>query len=325
MKDYRLELINNQMKLRAITDVLSQCPVIALDIETVDWWDRKREKIALIQFAFRTGNSIKIAVIDTLAGLDLEYLRAPLENKKIIKAIHNAAFDANKLSAFFKIQTAPIFDTMIAARRSGEKKYSLQAQSAIQLNIHLDKSVQRSDWSRRPLDIKQLDYAARDAFATFLLYEHQVKRSLTGHYQLKVSSDKSVQGALPLEESLLAPDIETVPLPEQSDLQKLKTPAADLSAKISAAGLAILGVIAKLPERYSPDQLAVSTGADNRVGITGWILDRTLGRESDVDESTVKLLIAQLNEHGLIEVMDGRRLQATAKGEQLWENMNIRY
>lgn len=46
--DYQLSIINGQQKLSDLADQLESIPVIALDIETIEWWNRQREQIALI-------------------------------------------------------------------------------------------------------------------------------------------------------------------------------------------------------------------------------------------------------------------------------------
>src|SRR5215218_848323 len=130
-------------ELTALTSRLESAPALALDIETVNWWDRRVERVALIQLAFREGHRVRVAVVDALAGLDLEALRAPLESGAVTKAIHNAAYDAARLSRHFRIHTSPIHDTMLAARRGGEKRYSLQAQAQTHLGLRLDKGEQR--------------------------------------------------------------------------------------------------------------------------------------------------------------------------------------
>ena len=138
---------------------------MSLDIETIEWWNRQREQVALIQLAFRPDRKIKVAVIDTLAEINIDSLRSCLESNSTIKVIHNAAFDAVKLHKFYQMNVSPVFDTMLASRRNGEKKYSLAAQAALHLNLQLDKSSQSSDWSRRPLNLGQITYAALDAVA----------------------------------------------------------------------------------------------------------------------------------------------------------------
>ena len=143
--DFTVGFIKEQSRLQKLAELLTETAAFALDIETVDWWIRHRERVALIQIAFRHQGQIKVAVIDAHAVLDLADLRCPLEETSILKIIHNAAFDATRLAKHYNFNVTPIHDTMAAARRSGEKKYSLQAQAALHLNLALTKSLQNSD------------------------------------------------------------------------------------------------------------------------------------------------------------------------------------
>jgi hypothetical protein len=319
MPDYRLEIVNRQPALERTVETLMTRSVFALDIETVEWWNRNREKVALIQFAYRAREEVKVIIVDTLADCDVAILRSPLESVEVVKAIHNAAFDATKLFAHYRIETAPIHDTMLAARQSGEKKCSLQAQAAAHLNIHLNKGAQRSDWSRRPLDLKQIDYAARDAFSTLLLYENQIRRNLAGRYLLKGKNQSLNQLDLPLGPSGGADS--ALPNRLQKSEEKAKSSSIDRNlSDLSAASSAILGIVSQLPNRYSPEQLSVSVGAD-RVGIAGWIVDRFLGRETDFDEETAKLVISDLCERRLMRMTEYRRLEATEQGFKIWKQL----
>jgi hypothetical protein len=294
-----------------LTDRLNSTPVFALDIETVNWWNRYQERIALIQIAFRAGQQQpKVAVIDTLAKLDLTPLKTPLELNSVTKVIHNAVFDATRLSNHLQFKVTPVYDTMAAARRSGEKRYSLKAQAATHLNLHLDKTGQQSDWSRR-----QIHYAALDAVAALLLYENQIKRKLDGAFRLK-EKVISQQAALPLTDT---PETSVSRVAENRhsvNAEKNYSPETDLPL----AQLALLGIITELPSRYHPDQLSVSVGSE-RVGLAGWIIDRTLGSDADLDEATAKLEIADLCERGLAEITPTRKLEATEKGANLWKRL----
>jgi hypothetical protein len=314
--NYRITLINDQPRLQTFSESLGSVAALALDIETINWWSPQTEQVALIQIAYRVVDELRITVIDALAPLDPTILRRPLELNATTKVMHNAAFDAVRLARHYKISTAPIHDTLLAARRSGEKRYSLKAQVEKHLNLPLDKGAQQSDWSLRPLDPKQLSYAAMDAVAALLLYEHQVSRGLKGDYRLRAgSSDEQV--ALPLGNSLphtgqaeKRRPVEQPPQPQMS--------ADLLSANLSAASLALLGIITELPSRYSPEQLSVSVG-DDRVGLAGWIIDRIIGQDADVDEASAKLEIAGLCQRGLASITPTRRLEASESGRSIWQ------
>ena len=301
-----------------LIDHLASIPVIALDIETVNWWNRHQERIALVQIAFRVERQTKVVIIDALAKLDLEPLRLPLELETTTKVIHNAVFDATRLANHFRFKVAPIFDTMVAARRSGERRYSLKAQAETHLNLRLGKAAQRSDWSRRPLDAKQIYYAALDAFSTLLLYENQKGRKLNGFFQLK-DTTPSRRASLPL--------TNIAELQISSKNLDLKSAAGEndsrLKTDLSVSSIALLGIITELPGRYHPDQLAVSVGSE-RVGLAGWIVDRILGSDADLDEESAKLGIADLCEQNLVGITPTRRLEATTGGAHLWYQLKLR-
>ena len=315
--DFTLKFIKDADELQRLSDVLVTLPAFALDIETTEWWNRHRERIALIQIAFRTERGIKVFIIDALADFDLEPLRLPLEKSAVVKIIHNAAFDATRLHKHYDFSPDPIFDTMLAARRSGERKYSLKAQAETHLTLRLDKSAQTSDWSRRPLDNRQSYYAALDAFATLLLYENQMERGISSVYRLK-STAVSTQNLLPLDNS--PPD----KLPAEGEIftSADPLPTENFSAKsnLSETAIALLGIITELPTRYSPDALAASLGAE-RVGLAGWIIDRRLGEDAEPDEEEIKLAIDSLCEENLVRITETRRLESTVIGERLWQQM----
>src|SRR5262249_13908618 len=249
--------------------------------------------------------------IDALSGIDLEPLRRPLELSLQIKVIHNASFDAVKMSRHFRIMTSPIHDTMLAARRSGERRCSLQAQVEAHLGFQLDKTEQRGDWSRRPLSPEQINYASLDAVCTLLLYEKQIARGLRGDYELRVRVEKAQE---PL--TLLSDDLRIKPSDEIAP-EFIHT-AADLGG-LKPCAFPLLGVIAERGGRYSPEHLVASVCAD-RVGLAGWIIDHTIGAGADIDEAVAKQEIAALGEKGLARLSLSRKLEATDAGAKLWND-----
>lgn len=319
--DFTLKIIKDAGELERLSELLVTLTAFALDIETIEWWNRHRERIALIQIAFRAKEKIKVFVIDALADFDPAPLRLPLEKSSAVKVIHNAAFDAARLNKHYDFSLAPVFDTMLAARRSGERKYSLKAQAEMHLALPLDKSARTSDWSRRPLDNRQLYYAALDPFAALLLYENQSARGISGEYRLKPPA-VSNQNLLPLDD--LSPNLPLDNLTAEVEIPTAYDPVfaenSSPKSKLSEAEIALLGIITELPTRYSPDALAASLGAE-RVGLAGWIIDQRLGKDAEPDVEEVKMAVNGLCERKLIKITETRRLEATATGEQLWRTM----
>ena len=138
---------------------------------------------------------------------------------------------------------------MLAARRSGERRYSLRAQAAAHLGTALDKGEQQSDWSRRPLTPRQLHYAGMDAASTLLLYEHQLARGLTGEYRLRDAPEQT-QEVLPLDDA---------PLRSTGD---------------SVAPHAVADARASPKEVVSPYRACATRGGDR---VSGSLQPRTLG------------------------------------------------
>lgn len=317
MVNQTVEYVGTQDKLVAMIERINSASALALDIETINWWDREAERVALVQLGFReSGNPaepIRVAIIDPLVGLDLSALRHPLEVGMAMKAIHNASYDAVRLARHFGINTSPIFDTMLAARRSGEKKCSLKVQVATHLGFELDKTEQRSDWGRRPLTRDQLEYAALDASCTLLLYERQMQRGLRGDYELPQRTERpppATQSNLPLSDGALR-------IPTTAAIEKPRV-VFDESIELTPAAMALLGIVAELNGRYSPEQLAASVGSE-RIGLAGWIVDRVLGHDEDLDEATAKQEIAALCERGFLQISQSRRLEAATEAIEFWQ------
>ncbi len=102
--------------------------------------------------------------VDTLAeGIDLSPLFKLLENKNITKVFHAARQD---IEIFFNLTgkiPAPIFDTQIAAMVCGVGDcVSYKDLVTSLLGVTIDKGMRYTDWSKRPLDDRQIAYALTD-------------------------------------------------------------------------------------------------------------------------------------------------------------------
>ena len=152
--------------LEAVTRLQHES-IVGLDTET--YWDAtaKRSCVSLVQLAAPEGEAL---VIDALtAGVEL--LRPLVESPAILMAAHNARFDEGVLVGA-GLQPVGFVDTLRMARLAlSLESYSLASVSEHLFGIPLDKSLQTSNWRRRPLTKAQLSYAATDARVTLRVYE----------------------------------------------------------------------------------------------------------------------------------------------------------
>lgn len=127
-------------------------------------------KLCLIQVAFKDG----AAIIDPLEkGLNLDSFFEILTDPNVLKIFHAAHQDVEIFYHLSGQMPRPVFDTQIAASVCGFGRcisYDMLVQSITK--VELDKSSRLTDWTHRPLEEKQLEYALRDV--TFLIpcYEY---------------------------------------------------------------------------------------------------------------------------------------------------------
>ncbi|MCW8955414.1 MAG: ribonuclease D [Gammaproteobacteria bacterium] len=116
-------------------------------------------ELALIQL----GDEQHSACIDPLALQDFQPLLALFRNPNITKVFHAAGQDLEIFHHDFGCLPDPIFDTQIAATLLGYgEQIGYAALVKTCLDVELDKSQTRTDWMKRPLSDKQLEYAAND-------------------------------------------------------------------------------------------------------------------------------------------------------------------
>jgi ribonuclease D len=124
-------------------------------------------KICLLQFTIAENNYI----IDPFDSFDLNRLFNVLKDKTLI--IHGCDYDLRMLRSIYQFQPHAVYDTMIAARYLGWEHFGLGALFHRYYGIELDKSNQKANWSKRPLTIELLDYAALDTQFLLDIYKKQ--------------------------------------------------------------------------------------------------------------------------------------------------------
>ena len=123
-------------------------------------------RLALLQLAIDK----QCFVVDALRLHDLSPLAAVIADPSIIILLHGAGSDL-RVMAERGLNVAHYFDLEATSRSVfGQHESSLAAMLQRALHVRLDKSLQRTDWTRRPLPPAMVAYAARDAEMTLALY-----------------------------------------------------------------------------------------------------------------------------------------------------------
>ncbi|MEG3143990.1 ribonuclease D [Sphingomonas sp. RT2P30] len=118
-------------------------------------------ELCLIQIA----DTQEAAAIDPMApGLDLApLLELLVANDNVLKVFHAGGQDLEIIYNLTGKTPYPLFDTQVAAMALGQGEqvgYSNLVDSF--LGIQVDKGARFTDWSRRPLDARQIEYAIGD-------------------------------------------------------------------------------------------------------------------------------------------------------------------
>ena len=163
-----MELVQDNKSLLRITKLLKKNEVLFVDTEFLrnnTYWP----KLCLIQIKAKK----KIYLIDPLAkDINLEIIKEIFLDPSILKVFHSARQDIEVLMNVFNIIPWPIYDTQIAANfifTETDIGYSNLVEKFCE--IKLSKKYQVSDWSRRPLKDKQIEYAGLDVEYLPLLYK----------------------------------------------------------------------------------------------------------------------------------------------------------
>jgi hypothetical protein len=189
--------VERQQHLDALAASLARSDIIALDVEFVQVRARGPDdpphRLALLQLAATPG-APGAYVIDALRIPDLRALGEPLEDPRILKLFHGIGADARvlrtrNLEARHTLDLEAVSRSIFGQRESGLQTMLLRA-----CGVRLDKSLQRSDWTRRPLTPAMLGYAARDAEMTLVLYTW-----LRAHYPWAVALHLAPAEQAPLE------------------------------------------------------------------------------------------------------------------------------
>ncbi|CAA9504969.1 MAG: Ribonuclease D [uncultured Sphingomonas sp.] len=167
-------LITDTATLAALVERLARSPFVAVDTEFMrenTYWP----ELCLLQIA----STEEAAAIDPLAeGLDLTPLWDLLvDNEEVLKVFHAGGQDLEIVYNMTGKTPHPLFDTQVAAMALGfgeQVGYSNLIESM--LGHTLDKGARFTDWSRRPLDKRQIDYAIGDVTHLVTVFPRMVQK-----------------------------------------------------------------------------------------------------------------------------------------------------
>ncbi len=154
------DLITDTASLKKLCERLSKADFVCVDTEFMrenTYWP----ELCLIQIA----DGEEAAAIDPMApGIDMKPLLDLLvDNEDVLKVFHAGGQDVEIIFNLSGKTPHPIFDTqiaMMAVSQSEQIGYANLVESW--LGIVVDKGARFTDWSRRPLDARQIEYAIGD-------------------------------------------------------------------------------------------------------------------------------------------------------------------
>jgi ribonuclease D len=154
------DLITTTEELQDLCERLEKSEFVTVDTEFMrenTYWP----ELCLVQIA----NEEEAAAVDPLAdGIDLSPLLNLLtENEEVLKVFHAGGQDVEIIVNLTGKTPYPIFDTqiaMMAVSQSEQIGYANLVESW--LGITVDKGARFTDWARRPLTDRQIEYAIGD-------------------------------------------------------------------------------------------------------------------------------------------------------------------
>ncbi len=166
-------MITDTEALAAFCQTCASAPYVTIDTE----FHREKtyySQLCLIQIAYPGQGPETAVLVDALSpDLDLAPLYELFANKDVVKVFHAARQDLEIFFVEGGIFPEPFFDTQVAAMVCGfgdQVGYETLVRRISKAS--LDKSSRFTDWSRRPLTDKQMEYALADVTHLRGIYEY---------------------------------------------------------------------------------------------------------------------------------------------------------
>ncbi|MBV6533906.1 ribonuclease D, partial [Ursidibacter maritimus] len=159
--------IQTNKELQTACLSIQQQSLLALDTEFV----RTRTyypQLGLIQLY----DGKQVYLIDPLNITDFSPFIELLSNQNILKILHACGEDLDIFQHYFKQMPEPMIDTQVMSAFIGlGSSIGFSKLVANYCHVELDKSTSRTDWLKRPLSEKQLQYAVSDVWYLLPVYQ----------------------------------------------------------------------------------------------------------------------------------------------------------
>ena len=195
-------MVTEDDALHALCREWKQCSFLAMDTEfirTTTFFPQ----VGLVQINAGQGN----VLVDPLGIEDWTPFSELMVDPSIVKVFHSCSEDLQVFMASMQLVPTPIFDTQIAASLLNVG-FGCSYQNLVRhyMDIELPKGETRSDWLQRPLQEKQLLYAALDVACLPEIYlaqreslekdnrlswQEEECRTLVGIYEREMEGDFS--------------------------------------------------------------------------------------------------------------------------------------
>ena len=153
------KIINTKENLHTLIKLALQKQSVAVDTEFV--WERTYyPKLGIVQIGFSKNECF---VVDAVVLKDISPLGKLMSDSNVAKILHDAHQDLAILRKATGSFPKNIFDTQYAAGFIGESiSISLRQLVHQLIGVNLSKTETRTNWMRRPLSRRQVDYALND-------------------------------------------------------------------------------------------------------------------------------------------------------------------
>lgn len=179
------QIIQQDAQLKQLCEQARHYLVVALDTE----FERVRSyyaKLGLIQLYF----GADVALIDPLTITDWQPFIALLADANVLKILHASGEDIEIFHQQFQQIPTPMLDTQIMANFLGFPQsagFALLAQHYLQ--VELDKKASRTDWLKRSLSERQLNYAAADVYYLLPIYQKMAAAMASSEWKTAIQQE----------------------------------------------------------------------------------------------------------------------------------------